>query len=189
MINNLEKFIEFYLNKKSKFNESIDLNVVFFNKKKNFFNLNLNLIHSVNEKKNFLFLSNINKIEKNIFFGKLYFDKFLKKEICFDKIFFNKENYYLIKQNNLLKKFCEKKFLIENYNKEIFKINSNLLKIIVNKNNFLNLKIGNILFNKNMIKNNYYCVINSIKKIFNYNNIIIKKIYLNTTMSKSFLIK
>ncbi|MGP4128240.1 MAG: hypothetical protein ACTXNS_01015 [Candidatus Carsonella ruddii] len=189
MINNLEKFIEFYLNKKKQFNESIDLNIVFFNKKKNFFNLNLNLIHSINEKKNFLFLSNINKIENNFFFGKIYFEKFLKKEIYFDNLFSNKENYYLIKENNLSKKFCEKKVLTENYKNKILKINSNLLKIVINKNNFLNLKIGNILFTKNMFKNNYYCVINSIKKIFNFNNIIIKKIYLSTTMSKSFLIK
>ncbi|WMC20444.1 MAG: hypothetical protein PNH44_01050 [Candidatus Carsonella ruddii] len=189
MINNIDKFTEFYLNKKKNFNESIDLNIIFSNKKKNFFNLNLNLIHSVNEKKKFLFLSNINKIENNFFFGNLYLEKFLKKEIFFDKIFFNKENLHLIKKNKLLKKFCEKKFLIKNYNEKILKLNSNLLKIVINKNNFLNLKIGNICFNKNMFKNNYYFVINSIKKIFNYNNIIINKIYLNTTMSKSYLIK
>ncbi|XZR52577.1 MAG: hypothetical protein ACM3Q7_01040 [Candidatus Carsonella ruddii] len=189
MINNLENFIEFYLNKKKNFNESIDLNIIFLNKKKKFFNLNLNLIHSVNEKKKFLFLSNINKIEDDFFFGQFYFDKFLKKEIFFDKIFFNKENLYLIKKNKLLKKFCEKKFLIENYNKEILKIKSNLLKVVINKNNFLNLKIGNVCFNKNMFKNNYYFVINTIKKVFNFNNIIINRIFLNTTMSKSFIIK
>ncbi|BFI90995.1 hypothetical protein [Candidatus Carsonella ruddii] len=189
MINNFENFINFYLNKKKNFNESIDLNIIFINKKKNFFNFELNLIHSVNDNKKFLFLSNINKIENNIFFGNIYFEKFLKKEIFFDKIFFDKKNLNLIIENNLLKKFSKKKFLIENYEKKISSIKSNKLKVIINKNNFLNLKIGNVFFNKNMFKNNYYLVINSIKKLFNCNNIFIKKIYISTTMSKSFLIK
>ncbi|AFP84032.1 hypothetical protein [Candidatus Carsonella ruddii] len=188
-MNNINEIINLLFNKLIKFNESIDININIINKKKNFFSYIINLDYSINCNKKFLFLTNFNKIENNMYFGELYFEKFLKKEIFFDKIYYNNSYEKYIINNNLQKKFSKKKFLLNNYKSKINEINSNLLKIVINKNNFINFKIGNIKFNKNMIKINVINSLNSIKKILFLNNIIIKNIYISTTMGKGYLIK
>ncbi|XOD38968.1 MAG: hypothetical protein ACAF48_01065 [Candidatus Carsonella ruddii] len=189
MNSSLNIFFKNFLIKKFNFTESIDLNIIFNNKKKNYFSFFLNLFYSIYENKKFLFLSDQNIINNNFFIGNIYFYKFLKKEIFFDQIFYNQNNFNLIKKNNLTKKFSKKKNLINNYDLKINNLKNKFFKIIINKNNFLNLKIGNINFTNNMIEKNYFYVINNLKKIFFKNNIIIEKIYINTTMGKSLLLK
>ncbi|ATX33413.1 hypothetical protein CUN91_00380 [Candidatus Carsonella ruddii] len=189
MNNSLINFCNFFLNKKFNFTESIDLNIIFNNKKKNYFNFFINLFYSVNDNKKILFLSDKNSVKDNIYIGNNYFNNFLEKKIFFDKIFYNKDNFFLIKKHNLVKKFSKKKNLINNYELKINELKNKIIKIIINKNNFLNFKIGNINFNSNMIEKNYFYIINYIKKIFFKNNIIIENIYINTTMSKSYIIK
>ncbi|MGK2916138.1 MAG: hypothetical protein ACSLEH_00900 [Candidatus Carsonella ruddii] len=189
-MNNIDNFCDYIKKKKFNFCESIELNIVFINKKKKYFNFLINLFYSINNNKNFLFLSK-NKIfqNDNIFIGNCFFDSFLKKKILFNKIYYNKDNFSLIKKMNLNKKFSEKKCLIYNYEEKINNLNSKIKKININKNNYLNIKIGNINFTKIMIEKNFFSIFNIIKKNFLIYNIYIKKIFLNTTMSKSFIIK
>ncbi|MFI4883851.1 MAG: hypothetical protein ACH6QK_00500 [Candidatus Carsonella ruddii] len=189
-MNNFNYFCEYIQQKKFNFCESIDLNVVFINKKKKYFNFLINLFYSINDNKNFLFLSKDKVFKKNnIFVGNFFFDNFLKKKFFFNKIYYNKDNFSLIKKMNLNKKFSEKKCLIYNYEEKINKLNSKIKKININKNNYLNIKIGNINFTKIMIEKNFSLILNNIKKNFLVHNIYIKKIFLNTTTSKSFIIK
>ncbi|WP_432788480.1 hypothetical protein V7Y83_01080 [Candidatus Carsonella ruddii] len=190
-MNNLDLFIKYCLENKFNFCESIDLSILFNNKKKNYFSFCTNLFYSVNDKKKFLFLSDIIKKENNIYYGNSYFYSFLKKEIVFEKIYSNLKNISLIKKNTdfFKNKFTEKKCLLDNYDKKIKEITNKILKVKIDKNNFLNVKIGNVFFDKNMITKNYFTLINNLKKVFFCNNIYIEKIYISTTMSKSYLIK
>ncbi|XRA05408.1 MAG: hypothetical protein ACN6LP_00955 [Candidatus Carsonella ruddii] len=185
-MNNFNYFCNYILKKKFNFCESIDLNIVFINKKKKYFNFLINLFYSINDNKKFLFLSkNKTLIKKNIYIGNI----FLKKKILFNKIYYDKDNFLLIKKINLDKKFSEKKHLIYNYEEKINNLNLKTKIININKNNYLNIKIGNINFTKIMIEKNFLTILNNIKKHFFLYNIYIKKIFLNTTMSKSFIIK
>ncbi|MFI4847126.1 MAG: hypothetical protein ACH6QJ_00525 [Candidatus Carsonella ruddii] len=189
-MNNFDYFCDYIFKKKFNFCESIDLNIVFINKKKKYFNFLINLFYSINDNKKFLFLSNNkNLIKNNIYIGNIFLNNFLKKKILFNKIYYNKDNFSLIKKTNLNKKFSEKKHLIYNYEEKINNLNSKIKIININKNNYLNIKIGNINFTKIMIEKNFLIILNNIKKHFFLYNIYIKKIFLNTTMSKSFIIK
>ncbi|AFP84392.1 50S ribosomal protein L1 [Candidatus Carsonella ruddii] len=181
-----------YLNKKKKnFIESIDLNIILINKKKKYFNFCTDLFYSYNEMKKILFLSNIHKIENNVYYGNNYINEFLLKKVCFSKIFTNKENFFLIK--NKLNKLC-KSFIInceiENYELEKNKFFNKKINLKVNKNNVLNIKIASTIFSNSMIIKNYeFLILNLKKNFFIPNNIFIEKIYISSTMSKSFLIK
>ncbi|MGK2912821.1 MAG: hypothetical protein ACSLEI_00975 [Candidatus Carsonella ruddii] len=189
-MNNFEYFLNYIKNKKFNFCESIDLNIIFINKKKKYFNFLINLFCSINCNKNFLFLSKNETLKKdNIFIGNIFLNDFLKKKILFNKIYYDKNNFSLIKKMNLNKKFSEKKFLIYNYKEKINNLNSKIKKININKNNYLNIKIGNINFTKTMIEKNFFLILNNLKKNFFIYNIYIKKIFLKTTMSKIFAIK
>lgn len=190
-MNNLDLFIKYCLENKFNFCESIDLSIIFNNKKNKYFSFYTDLFYSVDDRKKFLFLSDNVKKENNIYYGNLYFYNFLKKEINFEKIYSDVKNIFLIKKyiSYFKNKFTEKKCLLDNYNKKIREITNKTLKMKIDKNNFLNVKIGNVFFDKNMIKKNYFILINNLKKVFFHNNIYIEKIYLSTTMSKSYSIK
>ncbi|MFI4878813.1 MAG: hypothetical protein ACH6QP_01005 [Candidatus Carsonella ruddii] len=189
-MNNFNYFCDYIEKKKFNFCESIDLNIIFINKKKKYFNFLIDFFYSINDNKNFLFLSKNETFKKNnIYIGNFFLNSFIKKEIFFNTIYYNKDNILLIKKINLNKKFSEKKCLVYNYEEKINNLNLKIKKININKNNYLNIKIGNINFTKKMIEKNFFSILNNIKKIFFTYNIYIKKIFLNTTMSKSFIIK
>ncbi|AFP83838.1 putative ribosomal protein L1 [Candidatus Carsonella ruddii CS isolate Thao2000] len=185
-MNNIDNFLFFINNKKKNFSESIDLNIKIINKnKKNFF-FYLNYLYSVNEMNKILLISNKYSKNKNIYIGILYLKKFLNNEIYFEKIISSEKNKILL--NNFKNFKILKKNIINNYDIYLNDYFSKKKKILINKN-FINIQIARTNFNKEMIVKNYFFIINNIKKILFNNNIYIEKIYISTTMSKSFLIK
>ncbi|BAF35196.1 hypothetical protein CRP_165 [Candidatus Carsonella ruddii PV] len=181
-----------YLNKKKKnFIESIDLNLILLNKKKKYFNLSTNLFYSYNEMKKILFLSNIQKIENNVYYGNNFIDDFLLKKVNFSKVYTDSENLLLVKEKiGKINKSIIVNCLYKNYEIEKNKFYNKTINLVLNKNNILNIKIASTVFYNSMIIKNYEFLIFNLKKNFFFpNNIFIEKIYISSTMSKSFLLK
>ncbi|WP_123912593.1 hypothetical protein [Candidatus Carsonella ruddii] len=185
-MNNIENFLFFLNNKKKNFSESIDLNIKIINKNKKSFFFYLNYLYSVNEMNKILLISNKFNKNNNIYIGILYLKKFLENKIYFEKIISSEKNKVLLNNFNNYK--ILKKNIINNYDLFLNDYFSKKKKIIINKN-FINIQLARTNFTKDMIIKNYNFIINNIKKILFNNNIYIEKIYISSTMSKSFLIK
>ncbi|MDH3004958.1 MAG: hypothetical protein NHG09_00715 [Candidatus Shikimatogenerans sp. JK-2022] len=170
------------------------------------FRKNLFLPYGKNKKNKILIFNKNNKIikkikklnfykEKKVIIGDLNFIENLKnkKKNIFNIIISDKYySKYLLKINNLLalKNLIpnkEDKTLLENPINFIKK-NYNKFKLILkpDKNSILHLIIGKINFKKKYLIKNYEFILNFIKKFkFNNKNLIIEKIYINSTMGPS----
>ncbi|BDT61524.1 MAG: hypothetical protein RDO_0520 [Flavobacteriales endosymbiont of Rhyzopertha dominica] len=189
---------------KKKFDQSIDLyiNIKFIkNKNNNIYKENINLPHNNGKKKIILalvekkFRKKIKKLNIDYIGGKKYINKIKNNKLKNINYLITNKNYYKIIINNNINKILIKNKLIPNTNNYIitnkpYKIiknilNNNIIYLTIEINKVINITIGKQSYKIENLINNYNYIIKKFNLFKIKYQLIIKNIYISSTMGKS----